>query len=130
MVVGSSQPTAGVTPAVEVRMEERPSGYVIRSFGLVPYETPPEYHLTHIDSAARRDGTGGVYIEGILKNDGPAHLRYLQLTFHLFDASGNVLGNVNAEIEYLPAGTTWHYTTTTFRTDAYQYYSLVAEVAQ
>jgi hypothetical protein len=125
-----SQPTAMGTPVGEVRMEEGPSGYVMRSFGLVPYETPPDYHLTYIDSAARHDGLGGVSIEGLLKNDGPAHLRYLQVTFHLFDASGNVLGNVEAEIEYLPAGTTWHYTTTTFQTDAYQYYSLAAVVAQ
>ncbi|NTU99540.1 MAG: hypothetical protein HGA55_00235 [Methanoregulaceae archaeon] len=127
---GVVQPTAGATPAGEMRLEERPSGYVMRSFGLVPYETPPNYRITYIDSVARRDGTGAVYIEGRLKNEGPANLRYLHLTYHLFDASGNVLGNVDTEIEYLPAGMTWHYTTTSFRTDAYQYYGLAAEVAQ
>jgi hypothetical protein len=125
-----SQPTVVGTQIGEVRMEERPSGYVMRSFGLVPYETPPDYRITYIDSLAKGDGTGAVFIEGRLKNDGPANLRYLQVTYHLFDASGNVLGNVNAEIEYLPAGMTWHYSTTSLRTDAYQYYGLAGEVAQ
>ena len=102
----------------------------MRSFGLVPYETPPDYHLTYIDSVARRDGLGDVFIEGRLKNEGPANLRYLQVTYHLFDASGNVLGNVEADIEYLPAGMTWHYSTTSLRTDAFQYYGIAGEVAQ
>jgi hypothetical protein len=127
---GVVQPTAGGTPSGEVRLEERPSGYVMRSFGLVPYETPPDYRITYIDSVARRDSLGDVFIEGRLKNEGPANLRYLHLTYHLFDASGNVLGNVEAEIEYLPSGMTWHYSTTSLRTDAYQYYGLAGEVAQ
>jgi hypothetical protein len=127
---GVIQPTAGGTPAGEARLEDRPSGYIMRSFGLVPYETPPDYHITYIDSGARRDGIGGVFIDGRLKNEGPANLRYLHVTYHLFDASGNVLGNVDAEIEYLPAGMTWHYSTNSLRTDAYQYYGLAGEVAQ
>jgi hypothetical protein len=127
---GVIQPTASGTLPGEVRLEDRPSGYVMRSFGLVPYEASPDYRITYIDSLAKRDGAGAVFIEGRLKNDGPSNLRYLHVTYHLFDASGNVLGNVEAEIEYLPAGMTWHYTTTSLRTDAYQYYGLAAEVAQ
>jgi hypothetical protein len=127
---GVIQPTAGGTPAGEVRLEERPSGYIMRSFGLVPYETPPDYRITYIDSVARQDSQGAVFIEGRLKNEGPANLRYLHVTYHLFDASGNVLGNVEAEIEYLPSGMTWHYSTTSLRTDAYQYYGVAGVVAQ
>jgi len=127
---GGSLPTVQATPVPEMGVEENPSGYITRSFGLVPYETPPEYHISYIDSAAVRDSTGSVAIRGRLKNDGPANLRYLHVTYHLFDSNGNVLGNVDATIEYLPAGMTWHYTTSSYKTDFYQYYELAGIVAQ
>ncbi len=127
---GGSLQTVPATPVPEMRIEESPSGYIERSFGLVPYETPPDYHITYIDSVAVRDGTGGVLIQGRLKNEGPADLRYLHVTYHLFDSTGNVLGNVDATIEYLPAGMTWHYTTSSYRTDFYQYYQMAGIVAQ
>jgi hypothetical protein len=125
-----SQPTAPATPVPEMGVEESPRGYIARSFGLVPYETPPNYRITYIDSAAVRDSTGAVFIQGRLKNEGPADLRYLHVTFHLFDSSGNVLGNVEATIEYFPAGMTWHYSTSSYKTDFYQYYQLAGIVAQ
>jgi hypothetical protein len=128
---GESLLTQTITPAPPITTEiEGQSGYIARSFGLVPYVTPPDYHITYIDSEARRDSTGAVYIQGRLKNEGPAYLNYLQVTYHLFDANGNMLGNVEATIEYLPAGTTWRYTTSSYHTDYYQYYQLAGIVAQ
>jgi hypothetical protein len=128
---GGSLPTQTIAPAQPSATElESKSGYIARSFGLVPYATPPNYHITYIDSVAKRDGNGAVYIQGRLKNEGPASLNYLHVTYHLFDVNGNVLGNVDATIEYLPTGMTWHYTTSSYRTDYYQYYQLAGLVAQ
>jgi hypothetical protein len=128
---GGGMPTQTTTSAPPISVETGgQSGYVARSFGLVPYSEPPNYHITYIDSSAKRDNTGAVYIQGRLKNEGPANLKYLHVTYHLFDSNGNVLGNVDATIEYLPAGMTWHYTTSSYGTDYYQYYQLAGLVAQ
>jgi hypothetical protein len=113
-----------------VPAEEGQSGYISRSFGLIPYGPPPDYHITYIESAAKRDGTGAVYIQGMLKNDGPSNLNYIHLVYVLYDYNGNVLGNVDATLEYLQAGATWRYTTSSFQTDYYQYYQLAGVIAQ
>lgn len=127
---GASLPSAPVTMEPETTVVESPSGYIARSFGLVPFETPPNFRINYIDSVAVRDGTGGIAIQGRLKNEGPEDLKYLHVTFHLFDSGGSVLGNVDATIEYLPAGMTWHYTTSSYRTEFYQYYQIAGIVAQ
>jgi hypothetical protein len=41
-----------------------------------------------------------------------------------------VPGNVDATIEYLPAGMTWQYTISSLRTDFYQHYQITGIVAQ
>jgi hypothetical protein len=109
---------------------EGQSGYISRSFGLVPYGTTPDYRITNIDSVAKRDSAGGIFIQGRVKNEGPANLNYIHIIYHLFDANGNILGNVDATLEYLPAGATWHYTTGSYQTDYYQYYQLAGLIAQ
>ena len=106
------------------------SGYIARSFGLVPYGPDPDYHVTYIDSAAKKDKDGSTYIQGRIKNEGPANLKYLHVTFYLYDANGNVLGNVYATVEYLKSGMIWHYTTNSFPTEYYQYHQVAGLVAQ
>ena len=104
--------TTGPTPGVTVSPEQTvqplrntptdlpAAGYIERSYGYVPYSPPPEYRLTMIESNSKRDASGNVIIYGRVKNEGPGSLVYLQMTFNLFDSSGNFVGNAYAKVEY------------------------------
>jgi hypothetical protein len=128
---GEAVPTQTMVPEpLIIPQAEAQSGYISRSFGLVPYVTPPDAHITYIQSAAKRDSTGAVYVQGMLKNDGPANLNYVHIIYDLYDSNGNILGNVDATLEYFPAGATWHYTTDTYQTEYYQFYQLAGLIAQ
>jgi len=125
----SPQPTPE-TPVRNVPAETPFSAYIERSYGYAPYVTPPDYRLTMIESSARRDPSGNVIISGRMKNEGPDSLTYLHLTFNLFDASGNQVGNAHASIEYLSAGKTWRFETIPVPGTGYQFFELARVVAQ
>jgi hypothetical protein len=129
-VNASPQPTTPGTPARGVPAETPFSAYIGRSYGYAPYVTPPDYRLTLIESSARRDASGNVIISGRVKNEGPDSLTYLHMTFNLFDASGNQLGNAHASIEYLGSGKTWRFETAPAPGTGYQFFELARVVAQ
>lgn len=106
------------------------SGYIERSYGYVPITGPPENSLTYIEATATRDASGMVTISGRIRNDGPGTLNFLHVTYTLFDANGNILGNTHASVEYIGAGKTWKFTTEPFRAPDYQYFELARIVMQ
>ena len=106
------------------------SGYIERSYGYVPITAPPENSLTYIEATATKDTSGMVTISGKIRNDGPGTLDFLHVTYLLFDANGNILGNAHASVEYIPAGKTWKFTTEPVRAQAYQYFELARIVMQ
>ncbi len=106
------------------------SGYIERSYGYVPYTTPPEHRLTVIESNSRKDASGNIIIYGRLKNEGPGSLSYLQVTFNLFDNNGNLLGNAYAHVEYFGAGQTWHFQSDPVPATNYQYFKIAGVMAQ
>lgn len=128
-VDASPHPTPGTT-ARGVPDENPFSAYIGRSYGYAPYVTPPDYRLTLIEAAGRRDTSGNVIIFGRVKNEGPDSLTYLHMTFNLFDASGNQLGNAHASIEYLGSGKTWRFETEPAPGTGYQFFELARVVAQ
>jgi hypothetical protein len=113
-------PTVGRGIAVEVPA----SGYIERSYGYVLITEPPENSLTYIEATGTKDASGMVTISGRIKNEGPGTLNYLHVTYTLYDANGNILGNAHASVEYIPAGKTWKFTTEPVRAPAYQYFEL------
>jgi hypothetical protein len=143
---GPAPPTSpGETPAVTATVSAVPtimtvgrgidvevpaSGYIERSYGYVPITEPPENSLTYIDSTGTKDASGMVTITGRIRNDGPGTLNFLQVTYTLFDASGNILVNAHASVEYIPAGKTWKFTTEPVRAPGYQYFELARVVMQ
>ena len=106
------------------------SGYIERSYGYVPYSTPPEHRLTVIESNSRKDASGNIIIYGRMKNEGPGSLSYLQVTFNLYDTSGNLLGNAHAHVEYFGAGQTWHFQADPVPATNYQYFKIAGVMAQ
>jgi hypothetical protein len=106
------------------------SGYIERSYGYVPYSPPPEYRLTMIESDSRRDPSGNVIIYGRVKNEGPGSLAYLEMTFNLFDSSGNLIGNTHAQVEYFGAGKIWRFESDPAPGANYQYFELASILAQ
>lgn len=125
-----STDTTPETPVRGVPAETPFSAYIERSYGYAPYITSPDFRLTMIESSARRDPSGNVIISGRVKNEGPDSLTYLHLTFNLFDASGNQVGNAHASIEYLGAGKTWRFETVPVSGTRYQFFELARVVAQ
>lgn len=113
-----------------IQTEAPASGYVERSYGYVPYASPPEHRLTYIDASGSKDASGMVTITGRIKNEGPGTLNYLHVTYTLFDSGGNIIGNAHASVEYLSPGKTWRFTTEPVRADAYQYFELARVLAQ
>jgi hypothetical protein len=106
------------------------SGYIERSYGYVAITAPPENSLTYIEASATKDASGMVTISGKIRNDGPGTLNFLHVTYTLFDANGNILGNAHASVEYLPAGKTWKFTTEPVRAQGYQYFELARILMQ
>lgn len=119
-----------VQPLRNMPAELPASGYIERSYGYVPYSPPPEYRLTMIDSNSRRDDSGNVIIYGRVKNEGPASLTYLQMTFDLFDSSGNLVGNAHAHVEYFASGKIWRFESDPAPGANYQYFEIAGIVAQ
>ncbi len=107
-----------------------PPGYIERSYGYVPYSTPPEHRLTVIESNSRKDASGNIIIYGRMKNEGPGSLSYLQVTFNLYDNSGNLLGNAHAHVEYFGADQTWHFQADPVSATNYQYFKIAGVMAQ
>lgn len=106
------------------------TGYIERSYGYVPYSTPPEHRLTVIESNSRKDASGNIIIYGRMKNEGPGSLSYLQVTFNLYDNSGNLLGNAHAHVEYFGAGQTWHFQADPVPATNFQYFKIAGVMAQ
>ena len=123
-----------VPPTVKVgrgiQAEAPTSGYIERSYGYVPYTTPPDHRLTYIDASGTKDASGMVTITGRIKNEGPGSLNYLHVTYTLFDANGNVLTNAHASVEYLDSGKIWRFMTEPVRADNYQYFELARVLSQ
>ncbi|MCE5298311.1 MAG: FxLYD domain-containing protein [Methanoregulaceae archaeon] len=119
-----------VQPLRNMPAELPASGYIERSYGYVPYSPPPEYRLTMIDSNSRRDASGNVIIYGRVKNEGPGSLSYLQMTFNLFDSSGNLVGNAHAHVEYFASGKIWRFESDPAPGANYQYFEIAGIVAQ
>jgi hypothetical protein len=113
-----------------IQAEAPVSGYIERSYGYVPYTSPPDHRLTYIDSSGSKDASGMVTITGRIKNEGPGSLNYLQVTYTLFDSNGNIIGNAHTSVEYLDPGKTWRFTTEPVRADNYQYFELTRVLAQ
>ncbi len=143
---GPAPPTTpGISPAVTGTVSAIPttmsvgrgipaefpaSGYIERSYGYVPIAEPPENSLSYIDAAGTKDASGMVTITGRIKNDGPGTLNFLQVTYNLYDANGNILGNAHASVEYIGSGKTWKFTTEPVRAPDYQYFELARIVMQ
>jgi hypothetical protein len=129
-----TQPLQTVPPTVVggsgIQVEAPTSGYIAYSYGYVPYTIPSNNKLTFIDASGTKDASGMVIITGMIKNEGPVSLNYLQVTFILFDSNGNVLDNAHASIEYLPPGKTWRFTTEPVKADDYQHFELARVIAQ
>ncbi len=106
------------------------SGYIERSYGYVAITGPPENTLTYIEATGTRDASGMVTISGRIRNDGPGTLNFLHVTYTLFDANGNILGNAHASVEYIGSGKTWKFTTGPVRAPDYQYFELARIVMQ
>lgn len=132
-------PTATMTaPAVQtplavgrgIAAEVPASGYVERSYGYVPITGPPENSLTYIEAAGTRDASGMVTISGRIRNDGPETLNFLHVTYTLFDANGNIIGNAHASVEYIASGKTWKFSTEPVRAPDYQYFELARVLMQ
>ena len=134
--------TTGPTPGVTVSPEQTvqplrntptdlpAAGYIERSYGYVPYSPPPEYRLTMIESNSKRDASGNVIIYGRVKNEGPGSLVYLQMTFNLFDSSGNFVGNAYAKVEYFGSGKIWWFESDPVSVPNYQYFEISSILAQ
>ena len=135
--------TIGPTPSQTVSTEQTASqplrntptelpasGYIERSYGYVPYSTPPEYRLTMIESNSKKDASGTIIIYGRMKNEGPGSLSYLQITFNLFDSNGNLLGNAHAQVEYFGSGQTWHFQSDPVPATNFQYFKIAGVMAQ
>ena len=71
-----------------------------------------------------------IIIYGRMKNEGPGSLSYLQVTFNLYDTSGNLLGNAHAHVEYFGAGQTWHFQADPVPATNYQYFKIAGVMAQ
>jgi hypothetical protein len=135
----TTEPTPGVTVSPEQTavqpLRNTPTdlpaaGYIERSYGYVPYSPPPEYRLTMIESNSKRDASGHVIIYGRVKNEGPGSLVYLQMTFNLFDSSGNLVGNAYAKVEYFGSGKTWWFESDPVSVPNYQYFEISSILAQ
>jgi hypothetical protein len=83
-----------------------------------------------IESDSRRDASGNVIIYGKVKNEGPGSLTYLQITFNLFDSSGNLVGNAHAHVEYFESGKIWHFESDPAPWANYQYFEIASILAQ
>jgi hypothetical protein len=135
---GEIPAATGTVPAVPtsvtvgrgIDVEVPASGYIERSYGYVPITEQPENSLTYIEATGTKDASGMVTISGRIKNDGPGTLNFLQVTYALFDANGNILVNAHASVEYIPAGKTWKFTTEPVRAPGYQYFELARVVMQ
>lgn len=125
----SSEPTVA-QPFRNMPAELPASGFIERSYGYVQYTPPPEYRLTWIESNSRKDASGNVIIYGRVKNEGPGSLAYLQMTFNLFDPSGNLVGNAHAQVEYLGAGKVWRFESDPAPGTNYQYFEISGILAQ
>lgn len=128
-LTASPEQTA-VQPLRNMPTELPASGYIERSYGYVPYSPPPEYRLTVIESNSRRDASGNVIIYGKVKNEGPGSLSYLQITFHLLDSSGNLVGNAHAHVEYFGSGKIWRFESDPVPGTNFQYFEIAGIMAQ
>lgn len=59
-----------------------------------------------------------VEVNGTIKNNTSKEYSYVQVTFSIYDASGNNLGTVIDNINYLGAGETWNFSATLLYTDS------------
>jgi hypothetical protein len=128
-VTASPEQTAA-QPLRNIPAELPASGYIERSYGYVPYTPPPEYRLTIIEANSRLDSSGNVIIYGRVKNEGPGSLSYLEMTFNLFDSSGNLLGNAHAHVEYFESGKTWRFESDPVPGTNYQFFEIAGILAQ
>ncbi|NYT07168.1 MAG: hypothetical protein GKC05_02780 [Methanomicrobiales archaeon] len=106
------------------------SGYIERSYGYVAITGQPENSLSYIEATGTKDASGKVTITGRIRNDGPGPLNFLHVTYNLFDANGNILGNAHASVEYVGSGKTWKFTTEPVSVPGYQYFELAGIVMQ
>jgi hypothetical protein len=83
-----------------------------------------------IESNSRFDTTGKVIIYGKVKNEGPGSLSYLQMTFNLYDSSGNLVGNAYAHVEYFGSGKTWSFESDPAPATNFQYFEIASIMAQ
>ena len=135
---GSEETTHGVTAApttatepaeqratpggTEVFFESQ--GYIQRPWGYAAAERDPSHTLSVLESRIESDDEGGQYITGRLKNDQNTRIEYAVVTFNLYDANANHIGNVYAKTDYLGGGKVWIFHTNSFKLKNYQFFEV------
>jgi hypothetical protein len=83
-----------------------------------------------MESYSRLDASGHVIIYGRMKNEGPGSLSYLQMTFNLYDSSGNLVGNAYAHVEHFGSGKIWRFESDPASGTNFQYFEIASVMAQ
>jgi hypothetical protein len=113
----------GATPGEqEVFFESQ--GYIQRPWGYAAAERDPSHTLSVLESRIESDDEGGQYITGRLKNDQNTRIEYAVVTFNLYDANANHIGNVYAKTDYLGGGKVWIFRTNSFNLKNYQFFEV------
>ncbi len=99
-------------------------GYIQRPWGYAAAERDPSHTLSVLESRVESDDEGGQYITGRLKNDQNTRIEYAVVTFNLYDANGNHIGNVYTKTDYLGGGKVWKFRTNSFKLNNYQFFEV------
>ena len=113
----------GATPGEQEAFFES-QGYIQRPWGYAAAVRDPSHILSVLESRVESDNEGGQYITGRLKNNQNTRIEYAVVTFNLYDANGNHIGNVYAKTDYLGGGKVWKFRTNSFKLNNYQFFEV------
>lgn len=85
--------------------------YVKRPFGYLASSEASTVNLSIISTSIDRVSRSEAYIRGEIKNLDDKVIDTLVITFNLFNANGDQIGNAYASIDYLGPKKTWKFTT-------------------
>jgi len=72
-------------------------------------ETKPKEKYEFVGEVTSEKDSMAIYIEGIIKNNSGKELSYAQVTYNLFDKSGNQVGTAISNINNLAKDGTWKF---------------------
>ena len=85
--------------------------YVTRPFGFMECMENDQVNLTIVKTYIDRVSKDKAYIRGEIRNQDDKTIDLIVITFNLFNANGEQIGNAYASIDYLEPKRTWKFST-------------------